>query len=109
MFSNSEYQVAIENFDKAVALGIPTVAAYIYSGIAHYNLQEYDKAIEKLRKSIELNPNVASAYLWLANSYMAAGSKGKEALEAYKKYQEFDPNDEFVKEQIKKLEGMNNK
>jgi tetratricopeptide (TPR) repeat protein len=104
MFTNQEYPVALDNFNKAIDLGIQTVAAYIYKGITQYYLNDYPNAVMTLQKSIGLNPKVGSAYLWLGNS-LAMEKKDQDAIAAYKKYLEFEPNDEFAKEQIKKLGG----
>lgn len=104
LFSEQKYEEASVKFNKSIELGIINVAAYIYSGICDYYRQDYQKSIEVLTKSIELNSNIGSAYLWRANSY-ASANKNKEAIEDYKKYLEFEPNDEFAIGQIKKLGG----
>ncbi|HEY3250080.1 MAG TPA: tetratricopeptide repeat protein [Ignavibacteria bacterium] len=104
LFSEQKYTEANEKFQKAIDLGILNVAAYVYMGISYYYLKEYDKGIELINKSIELNPKIGSAYLWLANNYVGAG-KNPEAIAAYKKYLEFEPDDQFSKDQIQKLEA----
>jgi hypothetical protein len=53
---------------------------------------------------MELNPNIASAYLWRANNY-AGVSKNAEACADYQKYLTFEPNDAFAQEQVKKFCG----
>ncbi|MCX7877826.1 MAG: tetratricopeptide repeat protein [Ignavibacteria bacterium] len=104
LFSEQKYQEASEKFNKSIDLGVINVAAYVYLGICHYYTKEYDKSVEILTRSIELNPNIGSAYLWRANSY-ASANKNNEAIADYKKYLEFEPNDEFALGQIKKLGG----
>jgi hypothetical protein len=41
----------------------------------------------------------------VSNNYVGAG-KNPEAIAAYKKYLECEPDDQFAKEQIIKLEGL---
>jgi tetratricopeptide (TPR) repeat protein len=94
--------------NKAIDLGILNVAAYVYTGISYFYLNRFDEGIEILTKSIELNPNVSSAWLWRANNY-AGVSKNAEACADYKKYIEFEPEDAFAQEQVKKFCGAENK
>jgi tetratricopeptide (TPR) repeat protein len=91
-------------FGKAIELGILNVAAYVYAGICDFYLNEFEKGTQILTKSIELNPNIASAYLWRANNY-AGFSKNAEACADYQKYLTFEPNDAFAQEQVKKFCG----
>lgn len=105
LFNEQKYADALLKFNKAIELGILNVAAYVYSGICYFYLNEFDKGIEILNKSIGLNANVASAYLWRANNY-AGVSKNAEACADYKKYLEFEPNDTFAQEQVKKFCGQ---
>lgn len=105
LFNEQKYADALLKFSKSIELGILNVAAYVYSGICYFYLNEFDKGVEILNKSIELNANIASAYLWRANNY-AGVSKNAEACADYKKYLEFEPNDTFAQEQVKKFCGQ---
>jgi tetratricopeptide (TPR) repeat protein len=104
LFNEKKYSDALLKFNKAIELGIVNVAAYVYAGISYFYLNEFDKGIEILTKSIELSPTIASAYLWRANNY-AGVSKNAEACTDYKKYLEFEPDDTFAQEQVKKFCG----
>lgn len=104
LFNEQKYADAILKFNKAIDLGILNVAAYVYAGICYFYMNEFDKGIEILNKSIELNSNIASAFLWRANNY-AGISKNPEACTDYKKYLEFEPSDTFAQEQVKKFCG----
>lgn len=104
LFAEQKYGDARIKFGKAIELGILNVAAYVYAGICDFYLNEFDKGAEILTKSIELNPNIASAYLWRANNY-AGVSKNAEACADYQKYLTFEPNDTFAQEQVKKFCG----
>lgn len=105
LFAEQKYAEALEKFNKAIELGILNVAAYVYSGICHFYLNQFDQGVQVLTKSIELNPNIASAWLWRANNY-AGVAKNAEACADYKKYLEFEPNDAFAQEQVKKFCGQ---
>lgn len=104
LFAEQKYGDARIKFGKAIELGILNVAAYVYAGICDFYLNEFDKGTEVLTKSMELNPNIASAYLWRANNY-AGISKNAEACADYQKYLTFEPNDTFAQEQVKKFCG----
>ncbi len=105
LFAEQKYAEAKEKFTKAIELGILNVAAYVYSGICDFYLNQFESGVQTLTKSIELNPNIASAYLWRANNY-AGFAKNAEACADYKKYLEFEPNDAFSLEQVKKFCGQ---
>ncbi len=104
LFAEQKYADARIKFGKAIELGILNVAAYVYAGICDFYLNEFEKGAEILTKSIELNPNIASAYLWRANNY-AGIAKNTEACADYQKYLTFEPNDTFAQEQVKKFCG----
>ncbi len=103
-FAEQKYGDARVKFGKAIELGILNVAAYVYAGICDFYLNQFDKGAEILTKSMELNPNIASAYLWRANNY-AGVAKNSEACADYQKYLTFEPNDTFAQEQVKKFCG----
>lgn len=105
LFNEQKYGDALVKFNKSIELGIVNVAAYVYSGICYFYLNEFDKGVDILNKSIALNDKVASAYLWRANNY-AGVAKNAEACADYKKYLEFEPTDAFAQEQVKKFCGQ---
>lgn len=104
LFAEQKYADARIKFGKAIELGILNVAAYVYAGICDFYLNEFEKGAEILTKSMDLNPNIASAYLWRANNY-AGIAKNTEACADYQKYLTFEPNDTFAQEQVKKFCG----
>jgi tetratricopeptide (TPR) repeat protein len=65
-------------------------------------MQKYDDAITEFDKSIAMDNNFAYSYLWKGNCYAALG-KRPEAVEAYKKVLEIDPNNQDAKDQLTKL------
>jgi tetratricopeptide (TPR) repeat protein len=57
-----DYDKAIADFDKAIALNPSYPSVYYNRGIAHAGKGNYDKAILDFDKSIALNPNHFEAY-----------------------------------------------
>jgi tetratricopeptide (TPR) repeat protein len=70
---------------------------YLKEGVAHFEKQEYDQAIDCYKKAIELAPNSAAAYNLLGMAYrqevpqQVRGLKAKE-IAAFQKAIELDPN-----------------
>lgn len=61
-------------------------------GVAYSGQQEFDKAVDKLSKAIEINPRYAPAYNILGYAYMPQ-AKYADAEQAFKKYIELVPDD----------------
>jgi tetratricopeptide (TPR) repeat protein len=104
LFNNQQYEESIPMFAKAIDMGILNLGAYIYEGIAYYNLKDYANAELWFDKSIEQNPKFALSWLWKGNAQASAG-KTPEAIESYKKVIEIDPDNQDAKDQIAKLGG----
>jgi tetratricopeptide (TPR) repeat protein len=58
----SQFEEAIENFDKAIKYNDQNHEAYFYRGCAKYNIFQRESAIEDYNKTLELNPNYLQAY-----------------------------------------------
>jgi tetratricopeptide (TPR) repeat protein len=56
------YDLAINDFTKAIDINPRYAEAYSKRGAAYINKGEYDKAISDSNKAIEINPNYAEAY-----------------------------------------------
>jgi hypothetical protein len=66
-----DHDGAIAKFNEALALK-PDCANCVYGiGYEHIQKKEYDKAEAMLKKSLEMNPNLAEAYSALATMYNA--------------------------------------
>jgi len=63
---------------------------YFLKGREEYEKFYYDEARQSLEKAVELDPNFAEAYLWLAWSYSAIGDR-KARNEAYEKAKSLAP------------------
>ena len=78
------YEAAIKDFDKAIALN-PQFAPYYYNrGLAKGDLGYYEEAIKDFDKAIELNPQYAEAYFKRGNAKIALGNYA-EAIKDYNK------------------------
>jgi len=58
----SDYDKAIEYYEKIIELYPNDAEAYYNMGFAYSNKSDYDKAIECYKKAIILNPDYAEAY-----------------------------------------------
>ena len=59
---NQNYQAAIEDYNKAIAINLNDADAYNSRGVAKYKLGKYIKAIEDFNQAIVINPYYADAY-----------------------------------------------
>ena len=84
------YDVAIEDCNKAIELDSTFIDAYYYIGIANNKKQDYDTAIDFFKKSIDLSPNYAKSWNHMGFSYEKLGQMDK-AIDSYKKAVEFEP------------------
>ncbi len=84
------YDVAIEDCNKAIELDSSFIDAYFYIGIANNKKQEYDTAITYFKKSIDLSPNFAKSWNHMGFSHEKLGQLDK-AIDSYKKAIGFEP------------------
>src|SRR3989338_4019577 len=71
--NKGQYDRAIENFNKALALDPNYTHAYYNLGAAYGNKGQHDMVIESFNKAIALNPNDALAYYNLGTAYNNKG------------------------------------
>ncbi len=79
-----EYEVAIEDYTRAIDLNPQYVEAYTNRGIVNRALGKFEEAIEDYDKAIELDSQDARAYCGRGNANYASG-KFAEAIEDYNK------------------------
>jgi len=94
--SQMEFEKKIETEDLAII--------YYEEGNNYFTQEKYFKAIEKYRKTTDLDPNFAEAWYNIAYVH-ALQNKKKEALENLKSAIELDPK---YKEDAKKDEDLKN-
>jgi tetratricopeptide (TPR) repeat protein len=61
-------------------------------GVKYYNYEQYDVALSKFQKAVELQPKSVQARKYLAGSYERKGER-KKAVEEYKRIVVIDPDD----------------
>jgi len=62
-FELGDYDRAIADYDKAIALNPQDADAYYNRGLAYYHKGDYDQAITDFNQAIALDPQHALAYL----------------------------------------------
>jgi len=75
---------------RAVTIDDREPLAHLARGIVHTFDKEHDSAIAKARLVMELEPNLASAFMLLGNALHYAG-RNTESVEAYRKVLRLDP------------------
>jgi len=68
-FSHNEYQRAIHDFDRALALDPSYASAYLLRGIAYSSLSEYQRAIENFDPALALDTRNTFTYAHRAIAY----------------------------------------
>jgi protein O-mannosyl-transferase len=83
-YKSGQFDMAIENFGKAVAVKSVYIDAYSNLGMAFYRIGQYNEAIENFDKAIALDPEYYKAY---NNRALAFGKIGRfdKAIEDYNK------------------------
>ncbi|MCF6271178.1 MAG: tetratricopeptide repeat protein [Melioribacteraceae bacterium] len=77
---NSEKETLHLQKEYGIISNILTSSDWFQKGYNAYELKEYDKAIEYLKKVIELDPNYEAAYYNLGNTYNKKGNYDKEIV-----------------------------
>ncbi|MCB0710711.1 MAG: tetratricopeptide repeat protein [Ignavibacteriae bacterium] len=75
---------------------------YYFKGIAYFNADKFQEAITGFTKATELKSDHANAYLYMAVSYHTLKKK-EEACVNYRKALQYDPDNTYAKENLKKL------
>lgn len=98
-----EYDLAVNDYNKAIELNPKDAIAYLNRGRAFHNKTNYDLAIADFNKVIEINPKELSAYLNRGDAFEKKGNP-QQALGDYKKVVEIDANNEAAKNNLKRLQ-----
>ncbi len=101
--SKGEFEFAVANYNKAVALNPENTSIYLNRALAFFKKKDYEKAIADYNKVIEINPNELIAYSNRANSYEKLGNIEK-AVADYKKIIEIDDKNESALNNLKRIE-----
>jgi tetratricopeptide (TPR) repeat protein len=77
--AQKNYQEAVELFSQALRDDPSLVDAYLFRGIAFFNLQKLDQALPSLERFYRLRPNDREVRFFLAGTYNAQGNYSKAA------------------------------
>ncbi len=92
-FDEEDYEQALSEFRKAVALAPQDGAAHAGLGRTLARLGQYDEAIAELQKAALFNPSDALNHYALGNSFKALG-RNEEAAASYERFLEIMPEAE---------------
>jgi tetratricopeptide (TPR) repeat protein len=97
---------AKEEIDKAIQLDSRSAVAYLSRGVGNYYLPSsmgggYDLALKDFNKAVELNPNLADAYVWKGLALHKL-NRNPEARQAFQRALQLDPGRSWAKEQLEK-------
>lgn len=101
-YAQKVYDVAQENYEKALELDATLIEPYFRLGRIYIIKKEFQEGAKFLNKAIELDPNLAAAYRERAELWLKAGSAVEtqaektayfqKARDDYKKYIELEEN-----------------
>lgn len=87
LMSEEKYEAAKKCFAEAISMNPKSIDAYLHLGNACANLQQYDEAIEALKKVLIIDSNYGEAYFSIGSVYVLKDDKLK-AVEYYNKAEE---------------------
>ncbi|MEO9533015.1 MAG: tetratricopeptide repeat protein [Crocinitomicaceae bacterium] len=82
--SIENYDAALINLDKVIAINDKNIEAYNAKGSVYFNMFEFEKADAQFKKALEIDPSSGAVLSNLANSALLQG-KSDEALEYVQK------------------------
>jgi len=101
------YREALEVLKKAEQLDRERTDVYNLMGFCHFKLKEHEKAIECFKSVLALNPGSGIDYANIASNYRDMG-KVEEAVQYYSLALELDPDLDFARENLVRLQGAEN-
>jgi ribosomal protein S12 methylthiotransferase accessory factor len=97
------YRQAIEKLEAAESHDPERTDVHNLMGFCHFKLGDHEKAIECFRKVLKLNPASAIDYANIASNYRDMGN-AQEAVRYYRLALELDPDIDFARESLERLE-----
>lgn len=102
--SLGEYEEALVVLEKAKETAGPVKEVFNALGFSYFQLKDYDKAIENLNGSVEIDPYSAIDYASLGSSYREKGDINM-AIAMYEKALTLNPKITSARESLEKLKG----
>ncbi len=83
---------AIKAFSKAIELNKNYTEAYLYRGLAKFDIDEFKSAIEDFSQVIKLNPNSLTAYAYRASAWSGVDNS-ENSIKDWKQATQIQPDD----------------
>ena len=99
---NEKFGDAVEYFSEVIELEPSFAEGYNQRAIAYFMLEDWDNSLKDCIQTIELNPHHFGAYAGMGHIYLRLG-KIDEAVDAYKKALEINPNLISIAESLLRL------
>ncbi len=87
-----KFNLALEDYQRALELAPNFFQAYVYKGNLFKELGQFDQSVENYEQAISLNPNDPRVQLSLANTLQAL-ERHEEAAKCFQKVVQLTPND----------------
>ena len=99
-----DFEAALDALNAAEQANNELKEIYNLRGFCFYRLKQHNKAIEAFEKAIELDPGSAIDYANIGSNLRELGFK-EEAVKLYKIALEIDPDIDFARDNIERLEA----
>ncbi len=99
-----KYTEALEALEKAREHNPELKEIYNLKGFCYFKLKDHHRAIEEFERAIEIDPGSGIDYANIASNLRELGHY-QEALHLYRMALDLDPDIEFARENIRKLES----
>ncbi|KAK5583984.1 hypothetical protein RB653_005590 [Dictyostelium firmibasis] len=103
--NEGKHQEALTCYNKAILYDNTNAIYFANRAATHSALQNFEKSIEDCVEAIKRNPNYGKAYTRMGSAYTSLG-KFPEAMEAYNKALELEPNNETFKASLANAERL---
>ena len=106
--SLGNHEIAIEQYNQAIAIEPDNAGAYHVMGVAYEKLKRYAEAIEAFKKAIAIKPDCARPYFGMGWAYYEL-ERYTEAIAAYEQFLRLDPTGEMadsVREDLPRLRRL---
>lgn len=101
-FRSGQYDMAEEEFNKALQLNPESAEIYKDLALLHYNLGKFKEAYEESKRAIALDRTMKEAYVVLGSLYAKKG-RTDDALRTLRKVKEISTNHDAVDELAEKM------